>query len=155
MVSRRFEKAVHRQHSKCGFPPELPSVEHDPFANEQKGNGHTARLRFGKWPDANEITVPLGKLAVVSLMFLDKGVVTKPDRRKQCECKDTGHGGGDSLLAPLRRLSGAQAVSFKFALLLFFFMLFQALFQRDARIQKFSLQRIEFHFVALAPFLCL
>ena len=46
--------------------------------------------------------------------------------------------------------------SFKFALLLFCFMVFQALFQRDARIQKFSLKRIEFHLMALvavAPFL--
>src|SRR5262249_48669461 len=48
---------------------------------------------------------------------------------------------------------GELLSSFEFAFLVFFFALFQALFQPDARIQKFSLKRIEFHLAAFAPFL--
>ena len=48
---------------------------------------------------------------------------------------------------------GELLSSLHFALPLFSFLPLQTLFQRDARIQKFSLQKIEFHLVALAPFL--
>src|SRR5436309_2154433 len=89
---------------------ELPAVSHHPLVNEQKRNGHIAGGRFGKWPDANRKTAPLGKLAIISLMFLEKGVVTTPDRGDQQKCKAAGDGRGDLLLASLRRFSSAQAV---------------------------------------------
>ena len=89
---------------------ELPAVAHHPLVNEQKRNGHIAGGRFGKWPDANRKTAPLGKFAIISLMFLEKGVVTTPDRSDQQKCKGAGDGRGDLLLASLRRFAGAQAV---------------------------------------------
>jgi hypothetical protein len=59
----------------------------------------------------------------------------------------------DLFLDSLSFRFGKLLSSFKFALLLFSFTLFQALFQHDARVKKFSLQRIEFHLVTRAPFL--
>src|SRR5689334_14172766 len=89
---------------------ELPAVAHHPLVNEQKRNGHFAGGRFGKWPDANRKTAPLGKLAIISLMFLEKSVVTTPDRSDQQKCKSAGDCRGDLLLASLRRFAGAQAI---------------------------------------------
>src|SRR4029077_14742048 len=110
MIGRWFQKTVHCLDSKCRFPMELPAVAHHPLLNEQKRNGHTTGAQFGKWHDANRKTAPLGKLTIISLMFLEKCVVTTPDRSDQQKCKAAGDGRGDLLLASLRRFAGAQAV---------------------------------------------
>src|SRR5438046_5799207 len=89
---------------------EFPAVAHHPLMKEQKRNGHIAGGRFGKCPDANLKTAPFGKFAIISLMFLEKGVVTTPDRSDQQKCKAAGDGSGDLLLASLRRFAGAQAI---------------------------------------------
>src|ERR1700757_3197213 len=112
MTGGQFEKTVDRFHSKRGFPSGPQSMPRNSLVDESKRNRKPACLRFGNPHDSDREAITFCKVAIVSLMFLEKGVITTCDRSDQQKCKGTGHGRGDSLLASLRRFSGAQAISF-------------------------------------------
>src|SRR5437667_235405 len=110
MIAGQFEKTVDRLHSKRWFPSGPQSVPHDSLVDESKRNRKPTCLGFGNPHDSDREAITFREVAIVSLMFLEKGVVTTHDRSDQQKCKGAGHGRGDLLLASLRRFSGAQAV---------------------------------------------
>ena len=79
--------------------------------NKQVGGREFARFGFRKLRYADRKSVALRQIAVVSLVFLDKDVVTAPDGRQQGDSQRASYREGQALLAPLGYLFRPQALS--------------------------------------------